>query len=209
MGPGQFACGGHRQLRCINHEDSCLANTCSPYYQLALAIVCMVAIPLFIARKSRDLCPGFHGCTAELFGSFKPLLFCCCFIFILRARAQARLDASLAGLGVPRIVHTQPFFGDPSDAPRRPTRSAGLEFRIPTAAASELPPFGGRGHQSWQQRLDSAAHDVGSEGDVQVGAEEVVPFHAQAAVPAAWGRNRRRLHRFTPARRCGNILRLI
>ena len=110
---------------------------------------------------------------------------------------QAELEASLAELGVPRIAHTQPFFGNPSDAPRRPTRSAGLEFHIPTAAVAELPPFRGRGAQSWQQRLDARAD--GETSEVEVGSAAMLS-EPQEAAPTTCVRHRR-LHRFTPARR--------
>ena len=112
---------------------------------------------------------------------------------------QAELEASLVLLGLPRISHTQPYFGDPSHAPRRPTRSAGLEFRIPTAAVAELPPFSGRGAQSWQQRLEAAARADG-EVQEQEGGRNAVPSDVQEAAPTACVRNRR-LHRFTPAQR--------
>lgn len=106
---------------------------------------------------------------------------------------------------MPRIVHQQPFFGNPSDAPRRPAHSAGLEFRIPTAAASELPPFGGRVQQSWKQRLIAAARESGDEVQEQGVAADVVLVGAHVA-DAPYTRNGRRAHRFTPATRCGHVL---
>ncbi len=67
--------------------------------------------------------------------------------------AQDQLEATLGQHGLRRVVHREPFFGDPADAPKRPVHLAGLEFRIPTSAVSELLAFGDRGRPPWRERV--------------------------------------------------------
>ena len=110
---------------------------------------------------------------------------------------QAHLQGSLAKHNLPHTVHIEPFFSNPADAPRRPTRSAGLDFRIPTSAVSELPPFGDRLGQSWQQRVDSAGLGEGGGGERGGGMADGGEY-----VGAGRVRNGRPLFCFTPSRRC-------
>lgn len=51
---------------------------------------------------------------------------------------QGELEAAEAGSGGLRRLHREPFYGDPSHAPPRAVRSAGLDFRVGTSAVSEL-----------------------------------------------------------------------
>jgi len=57
------------------------------------------------------------------------------------AGAQEELDATLEAAGLAPVVHQAPFYGDAADVPERPPVWAGLEFRVPSAAAGHLPPF--------------------------------------------------------------------
>ena len=73
------------------------------------------------------------------------------------APAQDQLDVSLGSHGLRRVVHQEPFFSDPADAPKRPIHLAGLEFRIPTSAVAELLAFGDKGRPPWQKRIAAGA----------------------------------------------------
>ena len=75
----------------------------------------------------------------------------------LHTLAQGELEASLGTHGLQRVVHREPFYSDPADAPKRPIHLAGLEFRIPTSAVSELPAFGDRARTPWRERVAAGA----------------------------------------------------
>ena len=39
------------------------------------------------------------------------------------------------------VLHPDPFYGNPADVPERPVVFAGLEFKVPSSAVSNLPLF--------------------------------------------------------------------
>jgi hypothetical protein len=43
--------------------------------------------------------------------------------------------------GILPILAPRSFFGRPSDAPARPPVFSGIQYKLPTAAVAELPPF--------------------------------------------------------------------
>ena len=54
---------------------------------------------------------------------------------------QADLDASLVEHAVPPVVAARPHFGNPEDAPARPSIFSGVLYKLPSSATSELPAF--------------------------------------------------------------------
>jgi hypothetical protein len=54
---------------------------------------------------------------------------------------QEQLLGCLAGHGIPRIVHQEPFYSVVSDASRRVLHVGGCELRVATSAVQELPPW--------------------------------------------------------------------
>ena len=118
---------------------------------------------------------------------------------------QAHLKETLVDHGLQQVVHVEPFFSEPGDAPRRLTRMAGLEFRIPTAAVSELAPFGGRGASDWKQRLAVAADDSSSSAAAERAASDgqgMSAVMAEGPAPAGCMRNGKRLYRFRTVLKC-------
>ena len=73
--------------------------------------------------------------------------------------SQADLMASAAAHGVHPIVHLEPFYGNPADAPARPPVFAGLEFRVPVDSIATLPPFGCGAESSAPSRLEQMARN--------------------------------------------------
>ena len=54
---------------------------------------------------------------------------------------QSELDATMRTAGLLPIVAPVPHYGNPSDLPARPPTFSGIQYRLPSAAVSELPPF--------------------------------------------------------------------
>ena len=55
---------------------------------------------------------------------------------------QEELAATASEHGILPIVHLEPFYGNPGDAPARPPVFAGLEFRVPVDSIASLPAIG-------------------------------------------------------------------
>jgi hypothetical protein len=74
--------------------------------------------------------PGKSGSTPNT----SPIVIVWCWV-------QVELEESMDALGILPIIHQAPFYGNAADVPDRPVIFAGLEFRVPSADVSALPPF--------------------------------------------------------------------
>jgi len=114
---------------------------------------------------------------------------------------QAELTKEAAARGGLRRAQQEPFYGDPAHAPNRSVRSAGLEFRVGTAAVSELPPFSSDGQSGLAMAAVVAAAGLQqpSEGDSWFEFAVRPPSRAETD---AWLRDRR-LQRHGPNQSVG------
>ena len=73
---------------------------------------------------------------------------------------QAELEASMTDHNMLPVIAARPFYGKPEDAPARPPIFSGIQYKLPTAALTELQPFGSRAAPSALNRLKADKEDL-------------------------------------------------
>ncbi|QDZ21998.1 catalytic subunit of DNA polymerase zeta [Chloropicon primus] len=81
---------------------------------------------------------------------------------ITSAPSYADVKSSMRRLELPDVVYTEPFFSDSRDVPKRPTCSAGLEFKLKSASSLDLQGFSCN-TRSGSEYLEMLAPRVGGE----------------------------------------------
>ena len=81
---------------------------------------------------------------------------------------QAEVNATMWENGLLPIIAPKPHFGNPVDAPCRPPIFSGIQYKLPTAAVSELKPFssGGAHGPGAMDRLKAQQAATGQEFEV-------------------------------------------